>query len=702
MAVKGQKLSQECKEKMIESKKEKIRSKFKWDIVDPFLDVNLSISAPKRNLKFITLREFKQKIFEGKSIKDIIGEGISRHLIHFFSFFAQGRLCLSKEDFIKEYENGLALKEMAKKYKIPKDHIGFVRELYEVKKKGAKFLHRKRTEELLTDEQKQVLYGSMMGDAKKVSPSSAQFQQCADQKDYLLWKYKIFENIASKNSLKCSFSIDKRSEKELSHYHFYTHANTDIEICISHFYENNQKRITQDILDVLTPLSLAVWFMDDGQTEWGYRHIVNGITVNYSPSCVICTDSFLEEECNLIKEWFENKFNIIVSLKERSLSKRIGYRIQIRGADFKKFINLIKPYVLPSFLYKVDYDAYTGYREKKETQEVSGKLIRCPLGADFNALDPLEQDKYVSNLVAHYQKNKIYSLVEKPDKWRSHIKSVIKANPDNLIREGHIVFSNMGNKFLMSHFPNYWDAKSKGSSSPREVFENKKYLSDIIRKIISDGYYPNQQKILKSLKNYRGNQQVSGFMPCVAKAIYHRHCDEGARVIDFCGGYGGRLFGAAVCNKVGSYTCIEINFDSFSGLHDLYKTLREEAEVIKPINIINQDSILGMKQFSDQSFDFCFTSPPYFDTEIYEDSTHQSSAQYDFYGEWFEEYLIKAINEARRISKKVAINIANTGGYKIADDLRKWLDKNNIGYQEDKLRLPHYGKDHRFEPIFVF
>ena len=86
--------------------------------------------------------------------------------------------------------------------------------------------------------------------------------------------------------------------------------------------------------------------------------------------------------------------------------------------------------------------------------------------------------------------------------------------------------------------------------SPKEVFDNKEFLSDIIRKIIIQGYFPSKEKILKALQRYRGNKQVSGFMPSVAKSIYHKYCGEGSRVFDFCAGYGGRLFGAVACDRL--------------------------------------------------------------------------------------------------------------------------------------------------------
>ena len=54
-----------------------------------------------------------------------------------------------------------------------------------------------------------------------------------------------------------------------------------------------------------------------------------------------------------------------------------------------------------------------------------------------------------------------------------------------------------------------------------------------------------------------------------------------------------------------------------------------------------------------------------------------------------------------RVSDRVAINIANTGGYMIANDLEKWLKSESITYKVDRIRMPQYGGEYRYEPIFV-
>jgi len=695
----GQCLSTEAIEQMKLSKLKRMQKKYDWSLIEPFLDVEINKSSRNRQLKFITLREFKEMILDGLGMQEIKQKGISKHLLQFYSSFVQGKISISKEKFVEEYEKGLSLEEIALKYNISKDSITFLRQLYEISSKGATFINRKNTEIPLTLRQKEILYGSMMGDAKKVSSSAVGFGHGEKQKDYLLWKYKEFENIASKHSLQGISYIDKRSEYEGKTWRFYTYANTDVEKCIMEFYRSGTKQISRDMLNNLSPLSIAVWYQDDGKIDHGHGGISKN-NYDITPQVTFCTESFSKESCEEIKKWFKEEYNINVRLKEKLMSNMVGYRVIVCNDSVKDFIDIIDPYILPMFKYKVHYDKYLEKREANETKVVMGDIVSCPLGVDFNNLSSFEQDRYIDNIVEYFQRKGIYSLIGSPSELQNHMSYVFSSNPENLLKNDHISFSNIGNRFLMSHFTNFWKGRAKGGKSPKEIFENKKYLSEIIRSIVARGVFPNDNEILKNLRRYRGNKILSGFMPCVAKSIYHKYCEPNSKVLDFCAGYGGRLFGAVACEKVSSYNGIEVNFETYMNLRELHKNLRIFADCKKEVNLLNGDGVSTMKMFADKAFDFCFTSPPYYDAEEYSDDDSQSSNKYDSYGKWFNNFLIKCIDEAVRVSKRVAINIANTGGYKIADDLEKHFKLLGIKYNVDYLKVPYYGKIKR-EPIFV-
>lgn len=703
MPRKGQILSSEAVEKIRQSKFKKWVSKLSWDHLKEYMDVELNASSRGRVKKFITLREFKDRVENGQDVKTMKEDSICKHLLNFYSIICQDGLPISKEKFLEEYERGISLDEICKNYNISREHMTFLRQLFDVKTKGATFIQRKKIEKRLTKEQIEVLYGSMMGDAKKLGMGAAYFGHSKKQKNYLLWKYKIFENICPKNALKCKKNIEKRSDQELEQWYFYTHTNDDIIQCISKFYNGKIKHISNEVLSQLTPLSIAVWFMDDGQADYNHRFILNNKTKesNRFPLYIFCTESFTKEDCERIQKWFKNQYDINTKLKKRYLRETTGYRIVIKKSDAEKFVELISPHILPMFQYKIDYNKYLEKRDLDEEGEIHDQLFKFPLGSDFSHLEKEKQDEYINNLVKYYQMNGIESLLDKDYNWETYINSIFSYDATYLLKEDHIAFSNVGNKMLLSHFPNFWSAKAKGSMSMKEVFNNKQYLSEILRTIIIRGTFPNEIELFKSLCRYRGNKRISGFMPCVAKAIYEKYCENKSSVLDFCAGFGGRMVGAMSCKKVESYTGSDVNIDTYFGLLDLYQTINKHTNIEKQVNIINQDSITFMQQFRDNNFDFCFTSPPYYNAEEYTDDDSQSYKKFETYNKWFNMFLVKSILEAMRISKKVGINIANTGGYDIADDLRKYMVDNRIKFNEDALKIPRFGGKFKFEPLFI-
>ena len=215
-----------------------------------------------------------------------------------------------------------------------------------------------------------------MGDAgkrdcsKKGWLSSVKFVQGLKQKDYLLWKYMELESIAIKNSLKENTSFDKRYNSINKKWIFYTSANTDVEDIQKQFYgeDSVEKEITMEILKNLTPLSIAVWMMDDGVTAWSHSTIKR-TGWNITPTHGFCTDSFSLESCENIKRWFPESYNIKCRIKSRGLCKdgiTMKYRVLIEHESNEDFIALIEPHMLPLFNYKINYQEYLKWRKEND------------------------------------------------------------------------------------------------------------------------------------------------------------------------------------------------------------------------------------------------------------------------------------------------------------------------------------------------
>ena len=202
MPIKGQTLSVEAIEKMKQSKLDRLLSKYNWIVAEPYLDIEVKNGSSNRTTQYITLREFKDNLLSGLSLKNMAVGGVSRCVLQFFSNFCQGKIKLTKEQLEEDYHKGMSLDEISKSYGVTREDLTSLRQLYNIKRKGATFINRKKTEIPLTQRQKDILYGSMMGDAKKMSSSSVAFNHGPGQKGYLLWKYNEFKNVASERSLK--------------------------------------------------------------------------------------------------------------------------------------------------------------------------------------------------------------------------------------------------------------------------------------------------------------------------------------------------------------------------------------------------------------------------------------------------------------------------------------------------------------------
>jgi hypothetical protein len=371
---KGQVISEEQKAKLRASKRANLIAKYEWSRAEPYWDVEIDNGARNRKAQFITLRQFKSNLDAGEDAASMKARGISKQLLQFFSNWLQGKIRITQEQFTYDYRNGWSLDQISEKYGITREDITFLRQMFDCKATGASYQERLRTELPMTPRQKEIMYGSMMGDAKRMSPTSVGFGQGGKQKKYLFWKYQTFKSVAASEPKRYS-SIDKRSGQENISWRFYTSANSDAEKCVQLFYQQGHKEISKEILNALSPLSIAVWFMDDGKTDFYYRLRRKNPTHNITPTPIFCTESFSYESCLLIQQWFLDCWNIRIRLQKKQLKQGVGYRIIVRCEDVQKFYDLIRPHILPMFQYKIDYDAYVKRRKRCKVMEHKGNGV---------------------------------------------------------------------------------------------------------------------------------------------------------------------------------------------------------------------------------------------------------------------------------------------------------------------------------------
>lgn len=192
----------------------------------------------------------------------------------------------------------------------------------------------------LTQRQKNIIIGTILGDGTlELDGRNARLKldHSEKQKDYLLWKHRELFNISSAFHF-YSQKPDLRTKRKYKHCQFNTLSLESLNFYYGEFYKNGRKSLSYNIVRLLNnPLSLAVWFMDDGYQ----RSDCNALRLN--------TDCFIFEEQTLLIECLKRNFNV-----EARIHKKGRYwNIYIPSKYANFFCGIVEPYIIPQMRYKL-------------------------------------------------------------------------------------------------------------------------------------------------------------------------------------------------------------------------------------------------------------------------------------------------------------------------------------------------------------
>ena len=112
---------------------------------------------------------------------------------------------------------------------------------------------------------------------------------------------------------------------------------------------NNRFERAVPSLELLTLMftaeALAHWIMQDGYGEWAKSNYI----------LLFCTESFTRADCEVLVRLFHT-LGIIATLKRRNAEKD-RYRIRISSHSIKNVRELVAPYMIAQFMYKIDPNA---------------------------------------------------------------------------------------------------------------------------------------------------------------------------------------------------------------------------------------------------------------------------------------------------------------------------------------------------------
>ena len=220
----------------------------------------------------------------------------------------------------------------------------------------------------------------------------------------------------------------------------------------------------------------------------------------------------------------------------------------------------------------------------------------------------------------------------------------------------------------------------KGRPTYGECWDTPKLRETLVRRILKHDKSMNNRTFLNSYGNQHG--RLYNFPPNVAKALYNNF--KSRRVLDFCAGFGGRLTGFWA-SEAQEYVGIDPNKEiPYDELIDFLRPLREKTvKIIRDCAELVEYTQLGM-------FDTIFTSPPYFNTEIYSNDKSQSCNKYPKFKDWLEKFLFIVLDKVIRVLSPggtLMINISDSGHNEIVGPMLEFLREQKILGEETHIKL---------------
>jgi hypothetical protein len=192
----------------------------------------------------------------------------------------------------------------------------------------------------LSQRQKDIVVGTLLGDGclefDGFKASRLQIKQCEFKKEYVMWLYEELKNLVR---------TPPKQRKDDQQWYFSTRSLIELDLYRNIFYKERIKIVPSNIRDLLiSPMSLAIWFMDDGTLD--YR-----VKSHYSFN--LSTDSFSSENVRLLQEVLYGKFGIPSSIQTPSSRGKKYVKLYIGKDGRKKFLDTVRHYILNCFSYKI-------------------------------------------------------------------------------------------------------------------------------------------------------------------------------------------------------------------------------------------------------------------------------------------------------------------------------------------------------------
>ncbi len=198
---------------------------------------------------------------------------------------------------------------------------------------------------LVGTELRSAIVGMVAGDAgirkqKGCRSVSLRITHAEKQREYLEYKRDILQNLFK------GWEIPIRPINNSGYpgVRLETRNHPKLRAIYKWFYSEGKKRFSRQILNYLTPIGVAIWYMDDGSLSYKKREgKVHGREVHLNTYCSL-------EEAEVIQAYFKEVWDVSWTV----IPNKGLFRLRMGSNGAKKFFMIISPYIIPMMRYKID------------------------------------------------------------------------------------------------------------------------------------------------------------------------------------------------------------------------------------------------------------------------------------------------------------------------------------------------------------
>lgn len=204
----------------------------------------------------------------------------------------------------------------------------------------------------------------------------------------------------------------------------------------------------------------------------------------------------------------------------------------------------------------------------------------------------------------------------------------------------------------------FYAVTEEGKPTMLEVFNNDGQLKSLIKNRLGLEWYDevneafnfSPKMLIQGFRSKRLVIATSLFKPVIAKHIYEKYSQVGDLCYDYSAGFGGRMLGAAASGR------------KYVGVDPLTSNeLKEMRDYLKLENCEVYDDVSEEFCIGEETIDFAFSSPPYYNQEYYSADLKQcyNKGEEYFYGVYWKNTL-NNIYKMLKTGKFFALNVKNT------------------------------------------